>query len=65
MRKLDQLGERNYIRSNSAEQGEHSGEEDRGRKMLSKSEGMMETDVTGTVEETQGDDGKSGGRDTS
>ena len=31
--------------------------------MLNKSEGIMETDVTRTVEETQGDDDKSGDRD--
>ena len=45
------------------EQGEQSGKEECGRKMLRRRVGMMENDVTRAAEDTQGGDEKIGGRD--
>ena len=43
------------IRESSVEQVDQSGMEERGRKMSGKSAGMMENDVTRTIEETRED----------
>ena len=64
MRKLEQLGERKLYQSKQRRTRRAEWKIVQWEKMLRKSTGVMENDVTSTAEETLGDDEKIGGRDT-